>query len=92
MEILCCKWTFIDRATAYSSAILAPEFREDQRFYRLKFREGCAIYDLKMQSIWYTTEEIFSPAFEKEFRNIGNDIRKLEAILDRAFSDGHEQR
>lgn len=73
-------WESIDIVAACLDNNIALKFRPEKRFYRVRLKDGCGIFDLKTHSIIRTNQKIFDELFERQYRNAGNKLSSIDRL------------
>jgi hypothetical protein len=73
-------WESIDIVASCLDNNIALRFRPEKRFYRVRFKDGCGIFDLRTHSIIRTNHRIFDKLFEKQYRNAGNTLSAIDRL------------
>lgn len=73
-------WVAMDIVSACMESKISLNFKNDKRFYRVRLKDRCGIFDLRSHSFIETTETIFSEKMEKQYRLAGNDLHAIEAV------------
>lgn len=73
-------WESIDIVAVCLDNNIAVRFKPEKRFYRVRLKEGCGIFDLSTHSIIRTNQQIFDEFFEKQYRNAGNILSAVDRL------------
>jgi hypothetical protein len=73
-------WVAIDIVSACMESKISLNFRNDKRFYRVRLKDRCGIFDLRSHSFVETTEAVFSEKMERLYRLAGNDLHAIETV------------
>lgn len=77
---VCMSWESIDIVATCLESNIALKFRPEKRFYRVRLKDGCGIFDLTTHSIIRTNQRIFDELFEKQYRNAGNRLSTIDRL------------
>jgi hypothetical protein len=75
-------WKVIDIVTACMENHIKINFQPGKRFYRIRLRNCCGIFDMRSNCFLLTSDVIFSAEFEQQYKKTENSLEVLEDLMD----------
>jgi hypothetical protein len=75
-------WKVIDIVAACIENNIRINFQPEKRFYRIRLKDCCGIFDMRSHSFLLTSADIFSTEFELQYKKIENNLDAIEELMD----------
>lgn len=75
-------WKVIDIVAACMENSIRINFQPEKRFYRVRLKACCGIFDMRSHCFLKASEEIFTHAFELRYKEVDNSLEALEELLE----------
>jgi hypothetical protein len=76
------EWKVIDIVTACLENNIRINFQPEKRFYRVRLKDCCGIFDMRSNCFLQTSDVIFSAAFEEQYKKAENNLEVIEDLMD----------
>lgn len=76
------EWKVIDIVAACMKNSIRINFQPEKRFYRVRLKDCCGIFDMRSHCFLPTSEVIFSSKFESEYKKIENNLEAIEELME----------
>ncbi|MGV3742675.1 MAG: hypothetical protein ACO1NO_10235 [Burkholderiaceae bacterium] len=75
-------WKVIDIVAACIENNIRINFQPEKRFYRIRFKDCCGIFDMRSHCFLTTSAVIFSSEFELQYKKAENNLEAIEELMD----------
>lgn len=75
-------WKVIDIVAVCMENNIRINFHPEKRFYRIRLKDQCAIYDMHSNCLMIASEVIFSSEFEREYKKAENSLEAIEHLME----------
>ena len=75
-------WKVIDIVAACIENNIRINFQPEKRFYRVRLKGGCGIFDMRSHCFLSTSDMIFSTEFEREYKRTENSLEAIEELME----------
>ena len=75
-------WKVIDIVAACMENNIRINFQPEKRFYRIRLKDCCGIFDMRSHCFLVTSAVIFSSEFELLYKKAENNLEAIEELMD----------
>jgi hypothetical protein len=75
-------WKVIDIVAACMENPIRINFQPEKRFYRIRLKDCCGIFDMRSHCFLTTSAMIFSSEFEVQYKKAENNLDAIEDLMD----------
>lgn len=76
------EWKVIDIVAACMKNNIRINFQPEKRFYRVRLKDCCGIFDMRSHCFLPTSEVIFSQKFESQYKKVENNLEAIEDLME----------
>jgi hypothetical protein len=75
-------WKVIDIVAVCMENNIRINFQPEKRFYRIRLKDRCGIFDMHSNCFLAATEVIFSNEFERQYKKTENSLEAVEQLME----------
>lgn len=75
-------WKVIDIVAVCMESNIRINFHPEKRFYRIRLKDRCGIFDMHSNCFLATSDVIFSAEFERQYKKTENNLEAVEQLME----------